>query len=131
NILLTTATDVWALRYPDTHALLVLERAAGGSDGPPRHLDAASREGTLRVRSGQLAALPSVVLATEAMDENPAWRSLQPGELLHVGPDLRVDSRIVLDEPPAHPLRLSDLGQRAAASQSAAAHATGAVGGAR
>src|SRR6185312_14254468 len=55
NLVLTTPTDLWALRYPDTHQLFVLARPAGGSHGN-RHLEHASAAGTVRVRSGDLAA---------------------------------------------------------------------------
>jgi glutamine amidotransferase len=44
---------------------------------------------------------------------------MQPGELLHVTPDLRVTSRIVLDSAPARQLTLADLEPRAAAAQAA------------
>jgi predicted glutamine amidotransferase len=130
NVVLTTARELWALRYPETHELLVLERAPGGSDGPPRHLDGTSAAGLLRVRSSDLVGLPSVVVASEALDENPAWRLLAPGELLHVDAGLRVSSRVVLEEPPAHPLALSDLAPHAAVSQSLQG-APGPAGGAR
>jgi len=44
------------------------------------------------------------VVATERMDEDPGWRALSPGELLHVAPGPEVSSRIVLPDPPAHPV---------------------------
>jgi predicted glutamine amidotransferase len=116
NLVLITATELWALRYPDVHELHVLERAAGGPSGR-RHLDHASARGSVRVRSAGLAHLAAVVLATEPMDEDPGWRQLQPGELLHVDPALEVTATKVLDRPPARQLRLQDLGGRAAASQ--------------
>lgn len=103
NLILTTPTDLWALRYPHTHDLYVLSRAAGGAHGD-RHLDHASAPGTVRVRSADLAQAPSVVVATERMDEDPGWRALAPGELLHVAPGPEVGSRIVLPDPPAHPV---------------------------
>jgi glutamine amidotransferase len=116
NCLLTTATDVWALRYPDVHDLYVLERAEGGPGGE-RHFDAASAAGRIRVRSGALATCPAVVFATERMDEDPGWRPLAPGELVHVDRDLQIRSEIALDRAPAHQLRLDDLHAGAAASQ--------------
>jgi glutamine amidotransferase len=116
NVILVSASDLWALRYPETHDLFVLERAAGGPHGG-RHLDHASRSGRVRVRSGDLSSRPSVIVATEQMDEDPGWRNLQPGELLHVDDALNVTSRIAVDGPPAHPLSLADLDPRAAASQ--------------
>ena len=54
NLILTTPTELWALRYPDTHDLFVLQRAAGGPHGG-RHLDHASTAGRIRARSGDLA----------------------------------------------------------------------------
>jgi len=116
NVVLITATDLWALRYPDVHELFVLERGAGGPSGR-RHLDHASRRGSVRVRSGDLATRPAVVVATEPMDEDPGWRALAPGELLHVDPDLRVTVTRPLDRPPRHQLTLADLTGRAASSQ--------------
>jgi predicted glutamine amidotransferase len=116
NVIMTTPTELWALRYPETHELWVLERAAGGPHGN-RHLEHASAAGTMRVRSGELASAPAVVVASERMDDNPDWRLMASGELLHVGSDLGVDRRVVLDEAPARPLTLADLSPRAAASQ--------------
>jgi glutamine amidotransferase len=69
------------------------------------------------VRSGDLATTPAVVVASERMDEDPGWREIAPGHLVHVDPDLRVRSTAVLADPPRHPLTLADLDPRAAASQ--------------
>ena len=119
NLVLATAHCLWALRYPAVHELWVLERAAGGPRGS-RHLDAASAAGSVRVRSAQLARQRAVIVASEPMDEDPAWRALEPGELIHVTPTLDVESTIVLDGPPAHQLTLDDLQPRAAAAQAPA-----------
>jgi predicted glutamine amidotransferase len=119
NLVLATADGLWALRYPEVHELWILERAAGGPRGV-RHLDAASAAGTVRVRSAQLALRPSVIVATEPMDEDPGWRLLEPGELVHVPRTLRVESTIALPHPPAHQLSLDDLEGRAAAAQAPA-----------
>jgi predicted glutamine amidotransferase len=116
NCLIATATDMWALRYPDAHELLMLERAKGGPSGR-RHFDAASESGRIRVRSGALAETPAVIFASERMDEDPGWRNLEPGELVRVDRDLRVTRRIAIDHPPAQQLRLEDLLPKAAASQ--------------
>lgn len=118
NCVLITASELWALRYPGTHELHVLERAAGGPGGS-RHLDHASAHGSVRVRSGDLASAPAVIVATEPMDEDPGWRALEPGQLLHVGRDLNLNVRTALSNPPAHALTLQDLDPRAAASQTA------------
>lgn len=115
NLILTTATELWALRYPDTHPLYVLERPAGGSDGSGT-LEHTGRRG-IRARSGALAGHPAVVIASERMDSDPGWRELGSGELLHVGADRRVDSTVIRDSPPKFLLSLADLGEHAAASQ--------------
>jgi glutamine amidotransferase len=124
NFVLTTPTDLWALRYPDTHELWVLERQAGGPGGN-RHLEHASARGSIRVRSGSLAQRPAVIVATERMDEDAGWRLLDSGRLLHVDGDLSVTRRRALEAPPAHPLTLADLDERARASQLPAAPAAG------
>lgn len=116
NLIVATADDLWALRYPEVHDLWILERAAGGSRGR-RHLDAASAPGTIRVRSAPLARQPSVIVASEPMDEDAGWRELRSGELVHVTRTLDVESTIALDRPPAHQLELGDLHGRAAAAQ--------------
>ncbi|GAB3376708.1 class II glutamine amidotransferase [Amycolatopsis echigonensis] len=118
NLVLTTADELWALRYPDTHDLYVLQRGAGGPHGD-RHLEHASAAGRIRARSSGLARHRSVVVASERMDEDPGWQNLRPGELLHVGADLTATRRIVLEQPPRHALTLDDLGAHAAASQQA------------
>ena len=59
------------MRYPDVHDLQVLERSAGDTSGN-RHLEHASATGWIRVRSGELARLGAVVVASERMDEDPA-----------------------------------------------------------
>ena len=116
NCVLVIADGLWALRYPDVHDLFMLERPAGGGAGS-RHLDHARARGSIRVRSGDLAGMPAVVVATERMDEDPGWRALEPGQLLHVNRELRCTVRSVLEEPPAHQLTLGDLDPKAAASQ--------------
>jgi predicted glutamine amidotransferase len=116
NLVLASADGLWALRYPDVHELWVLERGAGGPHGG-RHLDAASAAGSVRVRSAALAREPSVIVASEPMDEDPGWRALESGELVHVARTLKLESTIMLDRPPAHQLTLDDLQPRAAAAQ--------------
>ena len=116
NVVLITAGELWALRYPDVHELHVLERDAGGPTGR-RHLEHASARGSVRVRSGDLATRPAVVVASERMDEDAGWRALQPGELLHIDPDLQVTITRALERPPRRQLTLSDLTGKAASSQ--------------
>jgi predicted glutamine amidotransferase len=114
NFVMTTATDLWALRYPDTHELFVLERPAGGHDGQ-HELHAHSAR--IRATAPHLDRRPSVVIATERMDDDPGWRALAPGELLHVDRALRLRSDTPLPPTPKHLLRLADLDAAAAKSQ--------------
>ena len=104
NLIVTTASELFALRYPEGNTLYVLERGAGGESGaaPLRHR---SSLGT-RVRSDDAARRPVVVLASEAMDDDPGWRALETGELLHVDERLNVSSTIALPDPPAHLMKL-------------------------
>jgi glutamine amidotransferase len=115
NFVLITPENLWALRYPDTHELHLLERSAGGADGGP--LEQVSSQGT-RVSSQHAAARPTVVVASEVMDADPGWRAIRPGELVHVGPTLETVTRMLIETPPAHPLSLQDLAKNARASQS-------------
>jgi predicted glutamine amidotransferase len=110
NFVLASADGLWALRYPETHPLYVLERLPSGT------LDHCSSFGT-RVVSGQGAIQPLVTIASEQMDDDPSWRAVRCGELLCVSPELEVSSRIVLDFPPQRPLTLADLSGRARESQ--------------
>jgi predicted glutamine amidotransferase len=118
NVVLATSDELWALRYPETHELHILERAPGGTSGA-RQLDHAGTAGTVRVRSADLGTKPGVVIASEPMDDDPGWRALRCGELLHVDGGLRVTSTIAIDHPPRHPLTLADLTPHAASSQAA------------
>jgi glutamine amidotransferase len=118
NMILITGRELWALRYPDTNGLYVLRRGPGGRNA--RHLDHASPFSEIRVRSLDLLDEPAVVVESERMDEDPRWRLMDSGELLHVAADLTVTSRLVLDGPPTHQLSLEDLRPEAAVSQTTA-----------
>lgn len=110
NVLLATATDLWALRYPDTHDLYLLDRTTGGHGSFSLH--------SKRIRSGSthLDTSPSVVFATEKMDDE-RWQLLGSGELVHVGADLSVTRRMVLSDPPAHRVTREDLSPQVASAQ--------------
>jgi predicted glutamine amidotransferase len=114
NLLLSTATDLWALRYPATHALYVLQRAPGGA-GSSRALEASSHR--IHARSHHLAVRACVLVASEPMDDDPGWRLLDAGELVHVDAGLGVSSSRPLIAAPRHPLVRTDLDPNTAASQ--------------
>jgi glutamine amidotransferase len=122
NLVMTTATDLWALRYPTTHRLYVLDRPAGGA-GASRHLEA--RSSRISARSSHLASADSVLFATEPMDDDPAWRLLDAGALVHVDASLGIEVSTPFPAEPRHLLRLADLDPAAAASQHPASHAAG------
>jgi glutamine amidotransferase len=121
NTVVAAPGELWALRYPGQHALHVIERPAGASmpaaGGEATGGTAASgaaangtaapaglhvRSATSSVHAPALQELPSVVVASEELDGERGWRMLAPGELLHVRPDLTVESAVVLPDPPAH-----------------------------
>ncbi len=94
NLVITTPTDLWAVRYPETHELWVLERP--GDSAPVHHT---SSTGTT-MHSDHLGQLPSVVVASERLDDEAGWRLLPPGTLLHVGPDLQPEESQPLAQGP-------------------------------
>ena len=112
NVLLSTATDMWALRYPETHELYMLDRR----DVSDRHLRMDSRR--ITAHSEHLSENASVVFASEPMDDDD-WQLLAPGELVHVDADLRPTRQLAFPDPPKHQLRHEDLTSQAAASQHA------------
>ena len=113
NVVLITSDELWALRYPETHALYVLERRAGGA-----------LEQRQRRRHSARAQQPTSAPARRRRRQRADGRGLRagahsrPASLLHVDDGLRVSSTIAIDHPPRHPLTLADLAPRAAASQS-------------
>ncbi|WP_068179530.1 class II glutamine amidotransferase [Mycobacterium sp. UM_CSW] len=117
NVLLSTATDMWALRYPDTHELYLLDRRL---DGAPSFDMQTNR---IRAWSEPLCNRSSVVFATERMDEDPRWSLIAPGELVHVDAGLRVTTELVLPDPPSHQLRREDLSESVRRAQHTGASA--------
>jgi glutamine amidotransferase len=93
NTIVAAPGELWALRYPAQHALHIIERP----EGSEFHV----RSSTSSVHAPALAECASVVIASEELDGEDGWRMLAPGELVHVRPDLSVESSVVLPEPPA------------------------------
>jgi len=114
NVLLSTATDMWALRYPEPNDLYVLDRSDDSAASDPEF---DMRTKRIHARSEHLCTRPSVVFATERMDDDPRWRLLEPGELVHVDSALRVTRSLVLPDPPAQQLRREDLSAPAQRAQ--------------
>jgi predicted glutamine amidotransferase len=107
NAVVAAPGELWALRYPAAHALHVLERPAGSAAGfaagrgsPAEGLHVRSATSSFHVPA--LAEAASVVVASEELDGETGWRMLAPGELVHVRPDLSVESEVVVTRPPTH-----------------------------
>ena len=113
NLVMIDDGNLWALRYPEVHDLFVIERPAGG--GPLDH----TQGDRIGAHCDALAERPAVVVATERMDDEPGWRQIPSGTLLHVSPTLELTEHPILDAPPARPLSLAELTGHAAAAQTA------------
>jgi len=111
NILLSTATDLWALRYPESHELWLSDRRK-----PTAQHRFHLRTNRIRAESQNLHQQPSVVFATEPMDDAARWQLLEPGELVHVDAGLQISRDLVLPDPPRHLLREGQLSPSAQAS---------------
>lgn len=115
NTVVTGPEELWALRYPDQHALHLIERPAGPGEvlaGPGEQTAERGlhvRSATSSVRMPALHAARSVVVASERLDGESGWRMLAPGELVHVRPDLSVQSTLAIAEPPR---RLIPIGSK-------------------
>jgi glutamine amidotransferase len=115
NMILATPTDLWALRYPETNELYILERSVGGFN-PADGFDERSSEG-MRIQAHELSFLPAAVIASERMNANPAWRLLKSGELIHIDSELNVTSTMAVSFPPRHMIDLAKLTAREALAQ--------------
>ena len=111
NLVLTTPTELWAMRYPEANELHLLRREH--TDG----LDARTQR--IHAVADELAQSPSVIVASEQMDNETGWEPIPSGRLLHVTTDLDVNVTTVRDASPAHQLTRQDLTGQAAASQHA------------
>lgn len=92
NFVLATPEDLWAFRYPQKDELHILERAPG------EPLEHHSHLGT-RVHCQEAVERPLVVVASEPMDDDPAWRALAAGELIQITHTLEVNSSRILADP--------------------------------
>ncbi len=108
NVVVAEPGQLWALRYPATHALHVIERPAGAGAGAQ---DAGvpgllARSATSQVHAPALHSTPSVVVASERLDGEDGWRMIGAGELLHVATDLTVTTTLVLPDAPRRTIGL-------------------------
>jgi glutamine amidotransferase len=114
NMLVTTPTDLWALRYPESNELWILENTLGGMESDD---GLEVRSTTMRVQSGAFSFIPATVIASEKMDSSAGWRMVESGELIHVDAQLNVTSTIAVSDPPAYMIDLDALSADAAATQ--------------
>ena len=86
-------------------ALITLAIRDAGRRRPRR--DHRSRE-YLELHSNDAAVTPLVVIASERISDEPGWQEIHPGELVPVGPDLKVDRETIVSGPPgADPMVLT------------------------
>jgi predicted glutamine amidotransferase len=105
NTVVAQPGELWALRYPGQHALHILDRPAGPPEGAATaglHV----RSATSTVHVPALRSAASVVVASERLDGENGWRMLAEGELVHVRPDLSIESAVVMTQPPARQVPL-------------------------
>jgi glutamine amidotransferase len=103
NFVLTTPTELWAFRYPEANELHLLDLDDNEAEAFERRTD------RIHARSTELAGRACVTIASEVMDDNPGWRAIEPGSLVHVDADLTVTTTPVRTDPPAHALTRADL----------------------
>jgi predicted glutamine amidotransferase len=111
NAIVAAPGELWALRYPGQHALHILSRSAGSGHDPSRPAGLHVRSATSSIHVLALDSAPSVVVASEQLDGETGWRMLAPGELVHVRPDLSIESAVIFTRPPA---RLVPIGSGSA-----------------
>ena len=105
NFVLADNGSIWAFRYPEHNPLMVLQRSPGdGNRAPLHHEDA---DGTMVVHSDDGTDTPIVVIASEKIGDEPGWDEVNSGELVHVGPDLKVDREMILKGSPKHEMALN------------------------
>ena len=121
NVLVMKGEELVAVRLPATNELWILERSAS-ADAPGGVLEQSSDSLALRARSEEPGEGRSVVIASEPLDDDPSWRLMDSGELVHLSADGALTSEHPFG-PLAHALSIEDLGLSAAASQAHAAQA--------
>jgi glutamine amidotransferase len=104
NFVLTTPTDLWAFRYPETNELHLLRT----DEGDTAQFD--HRTDRIHAQSDELAGQPCVTIASEVMDDEPAWQPIDPGTLVHIDSELKATTTSVRTAPPAHPLTRAEIG---------------------
>ena len=97
NCLVAAPGHLWALRYPDQRALHIARRRVDPESGG---VVASSALASHTVQASEPTEV--VIVASERIDDAADWRMLDPGELIHIGPELSFTSTLAIDRPPAH-----------------------------
>ncbi|MCX4834569.1 class II glutamine amidotransferase [Streptomyces sp. NBC_01016] len=97
NFVLAEADRLWALRYPHSCELWLLDPEGGGFASGTRGATEQTAEGSV----------PAWVIASERLDDDPDWRLLEPGELLCIQDGKATSQRPFA--PPAQLLTLDDM----------------------
>lgn len=101
NLIITSAHEMWAVRWPTTHELFFLDQRR-----LPEPVEQRTSHG-MRISSPDLGFHPSVVVASEVLDSSRDWQLIRPGELIHMGADLAITHIPVVDGPPHRLLSLA------------------------
>ena len=113
NFVMITATDVWALRYPDKNTLYLLDRRSA-KESPMGHPFAKDNPSPgIGVSTPDTANQATVVIASEPLNGDN-WEEIEPGELIHVARDLTITREVIIEHDPIH---MMVLGGQAAAAQ--------------
>lgn len=116
NLVAARGEDLYAVRLPEANELWVLDHES--AHGTADHLE--QQSSSLRARTDHPGGVRSAVIASEPMDDDPAWRLLDSGELLSIDRAGRIERSFPFP-PLAKQLGIEDLGLSAAASQAHAA----------
>ncbi|BAU96282.1 glutamine amidotransferase [Corynebacterium suranareeae] len=98
NLIITSAHEMWAVRWPETHELFLLDQRK-----QPAPIEQRTSHG-MRINSPELGFHPPVVIASEMLDPSLDWHLISSGELIHVGADLTINQIPVVDGPPRRTL---------------------------
>ena len=101
NIVLSTATDLWALRYPEPND----STCVGPTKDAVDHYFICAPSGFGRIHRHLPTGSPRSCSPPSQWTTILTWRLLEPGEPVHVDAALRITRDVVLPDPPRHLLR--------------------------
>ena len=101
NTVVAAPGELWALRYPDQHALHILSRPGGRGERGSGNAGLHVRSAMSSIHVPALGSAACVVVASEQLDGEHGWRMLDPGELVHVRADLSIEAAMAVPDAPA------------------------------